>query len=113
MEIPFPKLRNNSFVKDPEKHKYPTGQHPGRFWNPCRTHFLGLETRTCARKRGRLVTLLCTQCYPVLQTKGDTTSNLAKHLKDRHPDLFKEFKESYQSDSLKSCSKAIGCFLVA
>src|SRR4029434_687886 len=44
--------------KYPEKHKYPTWQNPGRFWNPCRTHFLGLEKRTCPGKRGRLVTLL-------------------------------------------------------
>ena len=35
---------------------------------------------------------LCKRCYRGLQTKGGNTSNLAKHLKDRHPDLFKEFK---------------------
>src|SRR4029434_4341331 len=34
---------NNSFVKDPDKHRYLTRQNPGRFWNPCWTHFLGLE----------------------------------------------------------------------
>ncbi|TNN68763.1 hypothetical protein EYF80_020951 [Liparis tanakae] len=51
-EIPFPKLVG-------EKHKYPTKQNPGRFWNPCRTHFLGLKKRTCPGKRGRLVAL-CT-----------------------------------------------------
>ena len=45
-------------MKEPEKHKYPTRQNPGRFWNPCRTHFLGLEKRTCPGKRGRLVTLI-------------------------------------------------------
>ena len=41
-------------MKDPEKHKYPTRQNPGRFWNPCRTHFLGLEKRTCPGKRGHV-----------------------------------------------------------
>jgi len=44
-------------VKDPEKHKYPTKQNPGRFWNPCRTHFSGLKKRTCPGERGHLVTL--------------------------------------------------------
>ena len=28
------------------------------------------------------------RCYRGLQTKGGNTSNLAKHLKDRHPHLF-------------------------
>ena len=37
---------------------------------------------------------LCRRCYLVLQIKGGNTSNLAKQLKDRHPDLFKEFKVS-------------------
>ena len=35
---------------------------------------------------------LCKICYRGLQTKGGNTSNLAKHLKGRHPDLFKEIK---------------------
>src|SRR4029434_9112168 len=35
--------RNNSFLKYTDKHRYPTRQNPGRFWNPCWTHFLGLE----------------------------------------------------------------------
>src|SRR4029434_5607583 len=46
-----------NFVKDPEKHKYPTRQNPGLFWNPCRTHFLGLKKRICPGKRGLQVTL--------------------------------------------------------
>ncbi|TNN36019.1 hypothetical protein EYF80_053815 [Liparis tanakae] len=49
-EIPFPKRVR-------EKHKYPTKQNSGRFWNPCRTHFLGLKNRKCPGKTGRLVTL--------------------------------------------------------
>lgn len=36
----------------------------------------------------------CQQCLRSFQTKGGSTSNLAKHLKDRHPDLFREFKVS-------------------
>ena len=40
---------------------------------------------------------LCKRCYRGLQTKGGNTSNLAKHLKDRHPDLFKEFMVSSDS----------------
>uniref|UniRef100_A0A3Q3Q9S5 BED-type domain-containing protein n=1 Tax=Monopterus albus TaxID=43700 RepID=A0A3Q3Q9S5_MONAL len=36
---------------------------------------------------------LCKSCYRALPTKGANTSNLAKLLKDRHPDLYKEFRE--------------------
>uniref|UniRef100_A0A671SCA6 BED-type domain-containing protein n=1 Tax=Sinocyclocheilus anshuiensis TaxID=1608454 RepID=A0A671SCA6_9TELE len=36
---------------------------------------------------------ICKSCYRAVLTKGANTSNLAKHLKDRHPDLYKEFRE--------------------
>ena len=36
---------------------------------------------------------VCKTCFRSLQTKGANTSNLAKHLADRHPELFKEFKD--------------------
>src|SRR4029434_9672332 len=50
-------LLKHSWMKRDGKHKYPTRQNPGRFSNPCRTHFLGLEKRTFPGKRGRLVTI--------------------------------------------------------
>uniref|UniRef100_A0A671RC50 BED-type domain-containing protein n=1 Tax=Sinocyclocheilus anshuiensis TaxID=1608454 RepID=A0A671RC50_9TELE len=36
---------------------------------------------------------ICKSCYRAVLTKGANTSNLAKHLKDRHPDLYKELRE--------------------
>lgn len=36
---------------------------------------------------------LCKRCYKTCVAKGGNTSNLAKHLKDKHPDLHKEFRE--------------------
>ncbi|KAL1250025.1 hypothetical protein QQF64_021030 [Cirrhinus molitorella] len=36
---------------------------------------------------------ICKKCFNPTQAKGANTSNLAKHLADRHPDLYKEFKE--------------------
>ena len=33
---------------------------------------------------------VCKTCFRSLQTKGANTSNLAKHLADRHPELFKD-----------------------
>ncbi len=36
---------------------------------------------------------ICKSCYRAVLTKGANTSNIAKHLKDRHPDLYKEFRE--------------------
>ncbi|KAA0721363.1 hypothetical protein E1301_Tti023538 [Triplophysa tibetana] len=36
---------------------------------------------------------ICKSCYRAVVTKGANTSNIAKHLKDRHPDLYKEFRE--------------------
>lgn len=38
--------------------------------------------------------LTCKRWLCSIQTKGWSTSNLVKHLKDRHSDLFKEFKAS-------------------
>ncbi|XP_062377677.1 uncharacterized protein LOC134066362 isoform X3 [Sardina pilchardus] len=35
---------------------------------------------------------VCRRCHRIVQAKGGNTSNLAKHLKDKHPDLFREFK---------------------
>ncbi|XP_076150005.1 uncharacterized protein LOC143133920 isoform X3 [Alosa pseudoharengus] len=35
---------------------------------------------------------VCKRCHRIVQAKGGNTSNLAKHLKDKHPDLFREFK---------------------
>ena len=37
------------------------------------------------------------RCQRAFQMKGGNTSNLRKQLKDRHPDLFKEFKVSFKS----------------
>lgn len=37
---------------------------------------------------------ICKRCYLSFQIKGGNTSNLAEHLKDRHPILLKEFKVS-------------------
>lgn len=37
---------------------------------------------------------ICKRCYLSFQMKGENTSNLAEHLKDRHPILLKEFKVS-------------------
>ena len=36
---------------------------------------------------------LCKWCYKTCLTTGGNTSNLAKHLKDKHPDLRKEFQK--------------------
>ena len=40
----------------------------------------------------------CKQCLRSFQTKGGSRSNLAKHLKDRHPDLFRESNSWYQKN---------------
>lgn len=37
---------------------------------------------------------ICKQCHRSSLSKGGNTSNLIKHLKDRHPDLIKEFKQA-------------------
>ena len=37
---------------------------------------------------------VCKTCRHRTPRKWGNTSNLAKHLKDRHPDLYKEFKVS-------------------
>ncbi|KAI2656685.1 E3 SUMO-protein ligase ZBED1 [Labeo rohita] len=36
---------------------------------------------------------ICKRCHLSSLSKGGNTSNLIKHLKDRHPDLMKEFKQ--------------------
>ncbi len=36
---------------------------------------------------------ICKRCFKAVKTKGANTTNLAKHLSDRHPDLYKEVKE--------------------
>lgn len=36
---------------------------------------------------------VCKRCHRSFLSKGGNTSNLIKHLKDRHPDLMKEFKQ--------------------
>ena len=41
---------------------------------------------------------ICKRCFKSVMTKGANTSNLAKHLADRHADLFKEFKELQVND---------------
>ena len=38
---------------------------------------------------------LCKRCYKTCLAKGENTSNLAKHLKDKPPDLQKEFREGH------------------
>lgn len=45
----------------------------------------------------------CKRCHGIVPTKGANTTNLAAHLHDKHPDLFKEFKEvGSLNESLKS-----------
>ena len=41
---------------------------------------------------------VCKRCLKSVITKGGNTSNLAKHLADRHADLHREFKELQVSD---------------
>ena len=41
---------------------------------------------------------VCKQCFKSVMDKGANTSNPAKHLADRHANLFKEFKELQVSD---------------
>ena len=36
---------------------------------------------------------VCKTCFKATQAKGGNTSNMAKDLSDRHPELFREFKE--------------------
>ena len=36
---------------------------------------------------------ICKRCFRAVTTRGGNTTNLAKHLKDLHPDLFKDLKE--------------------
>ncbi|KAL6456345.1 hypothetical protein MHYP_G00348880 [Metynnis hypsauchen] len=36
---------------------------------------------------------VCKRCFRNISTKGANTTNLAKHLEDRHADLYKEFQE--------------------
>uniref|UniRef100_A0A673G4Z9 BED-type domain-containing protein n=1 Tax=Sinocyclocheilus rhinocerous TaxID=307959 RepID=A0A673G4Z9_9TELE len=36
---------------------------------------------------------ICKRCHRSFLSKGGNTSNLIKHLKDRHPDLMKDFKQ--------------------
>ena len=40
-------------------------------------------------------TPICKRCFRTVTTRGGNinVTNLAKHLKDRHPDLFKDLKE--------------------
>uniref|UniRef100_A0A3B4U3F6 BED-type domain-containing protein n=1 Tax=Seriola dumerili TaxID=41447 RepID=A0A3B4U3F6_SERDU len=38
----------------------------------------------------------CKRCYKVCLAKGGKTSNLSKHLKDNHADLFKDFSQERQ-----------------
>ena len=53
-----------------------------RFWNPCRTHFLGLEKRTCPGKRGRLVTLYkWSNMHPTLTVSPCDTHPTESHAK--------------------------------
>ncbi|CAM4652314.1 unnamed protein product [Leuciscus chuanchicus] len=40
---------------------------------------------------------VCRQCNKQIQTKGANTSNLAKHLADKHGELHKEFKDRQKS----------------
>ncbi|XP_063757877.1 E3 SUMO-protein ligase ZBED1-like [Eleginops maclovinus] len=45
---------------------------------------------------------VCRKCYKQLQTKGANTSNLAKHLADKHAELHKEFKDRQRSAAMGS-----------
>lgn len=38
----------------------------------------------------------CKRCYKTCLAKGGNTSNLSKHLKDNHADLFQEFNKERQ-----------------
>lgn len=35
---------------------------------------------------------VCKRCHRIILAKGGNTSNLAKHLRDRHPDIFRDFQ---------------------
>uniref|UniRef100_A0A672RIU4 BED-type domain-containing protein n=1 Tax=Sinocyclocheilus grahami TaxID=75366 RepID=A0A672RIU4_SINGR len=41
---------------------------------------------------------ICKRCHRSFLSKGGNTSNLIKHLKDRHPDLMKEFKQAEEDN---------------
>lgn len=45
---------------------------------------------------------VCKRCHCAFQTEAGNTTNLVKHLKDRHPDLFKEFNIKYDKNSNKA-----------
>lgn len=36
---------------------------------------------------------VCKQCFKAVATKGDNTTNMAKHLKDKHPNLYSQMKQ--------------------
>ena len=44
----------------------------------------------------------CKRCFRSVMTKGASTTNLAKHVVDRHADLFREFRELQISDRYPS-----------
>nr|XP_055052516.1 E3 SUMO-protein ligase ZBED1-like [Misgurnus anguillicaudatus]XP_055062693.1 E3 SUMO-protein ligase ZBED1-like [Misgurnus anguillicaudatus] len=41
---------------------------------------------------------VCKRCHRSFLSRGGNTSNLIKHLKDRHPDLMREFKQLQTED---------------
>ncbi len=45
---------------------------------------------------------VCKQCYKVVATKSSSPSNLAKHLKDRHPGLYEKFRQVSKAPISKS-----------
>lgn len=60
----------------------------------CRSHvwkFFAFE----ADQQGLIKDLnkpVCKRCHRTILAKGGNTSNLAKHLRDKHPDLFRDFQ---------------------
>jgi len=60
---------------------------PSATWN-----YFGFKTNEHG-EAVNTVAPLCKRCYKTCLAKGGNTSNLAKHLKDKHPDLHKEFRE--------------------
>ena len=60
---------------------------PSAIWN-----YFGFKTN----EHGEAINTeapLCKRCYKTCLAKGGNSSNLAKHLKDKLPDLHKEFRE--------------------
>ncbi|XP_066568488.1 GTPase IMAP family member 4 isoform X2 [Amia ocellicauda] len=61
-------------------------------------HFFGFQAAESGGPRHSAP--LCRRCFKACTAKGGNTSNLAKHLSDKHPELFKRFKARQSKDAL-------------